>query len=187
MTRDEVRRLVEVDAIFPILEYPRDEKLLRRVAREVREEEFGTPEIHAYAQKLGDTMMANGGLGLAATQVEAGPADGAWAMFAMRVGASDAFGVVCNPVVGESLDMRVGREACLSFASVEELLPAPEQVVVTGRAPGGEPLQLVLSMVQARCAWHETRHLRGTLMCDAMSPLKRGLFLKAVRKARGQR
>lgn len=170
-------------SIFEVLQYPRHEKLLRRKARRVRDEEFGTDAVHAFAQKLGDTMMAHRALGLAATQVAEAPGEEPWAMFAMRIG-DESFGVVCNPEIVDAGQFRTGVEACLSFASVRESMPAPESLTLRGRNPAGAEFTLVLSMVQARCARHEVEHLAGKLMIDGMSPMKRQMFLKQVQKAR---
>ena len=171
--------------VFAILQYPRDALLLRRKARTIRDEEFEDPALHRFAQALGDTMLAHRGLGLAATQVEEHPGGEPWAMFALQAGAHQ-FGVVCNPSIEDVGDLRIGREACQSFASVPEMLQAPESLTVRGRNPQGQAFRLVLSGVQARAAWRARLHLSGgptALIVDRMSALKKGLFLKAVAKA----
>jgi hypothetical protein len=66
---------------FEILTYPRDALLLRRKARPVLPDEFGTPAFLDFVQRLGDTCMAAGGMGLAATQVEEHPGGEAWAVY----------------------------------------------------------------------------------------------------------
>jgi peptide deformylase len=169
---------------FAVLQYPRDALLLRRRARTIRADEFGTPELLRFAQQLGDTMLANRGIGLAATQVEEHPGGEVWAMFALGAG-EGRFGIVCNPSIEDVGDLRIGPEACLSFASVPEALQAPEALTVVGQEPEqGKFFRLVLSGVLARAAWHEREHLASLLMIDNMSPMKKGLFLKAVAKAR---
>ena len=168
---------------FEILTYPRDALLLRRKARPVREDEFGTPVLHQFAQNLGDTMMLAKGIGLAATQVEEHPGGEAWAVFALRVGGS--FGIVCNPEILDAAEEKIGAEACLSFACVSEAMLAPSQVTLRGREPEkDEEFTLVLSDEQARCAAHECQHLLGRTMVDRMSQMKKGLFLKRVAKVR---
>ena len=164
---------------FEILTYPRDALLLRRKARPVSDDEFGTPAFLDFVQRLGDTCMAAGGMGLAATQVEEAPAGVPWAVFALRVGGS--FGIVCNPEILDAAEEKIGAEACLSFASVPEAMLAPSQVTLRGREPEkGEEFTLVLSDEQARCAAHECQHLLGRTMVDRMSQMKKGLFLKRV-------
>lgn len=173
---------------FRVLEYPRDEKLLRRKARPVRDDEFGTPALYDFAQRLADTMIANRGMGLASTQVEeTGSDDGLpWRLFILSVNGQD-YAVVCNPEIISATDAVTRTEACLSFASVGEAMVAPEVVAFRTRSTDGVPDTLTATELEARAVYHETQHLDGALLIDRMGTLKRRLFLKAVAKARGRR
>jgi peptide deformylase len=172
---------------FEILQYPRASVLLRRKARPVRTEEFGTPAFQDFVGALAQTMMDARGSGLAATQVEDGRVDGEpLAVFVMRI-APDTWGAVCNPTVVSHTGHQIGAEGCLSFASVAESMAAPEMLMLHGFNSAGAGFQNVFADEMARCVWHEERHLRGLLMIDGMSPMKRGLFLKRVAKARNRR
>jgi peptide deformylase len=174
---------------FEVLQYPRDGQLLRREARPVRDDEFSTVAVLAFVQELGTTMMDAGGIGLAAAQVREAPGGQPWACFAIRSGDDPrgAWGVVCNPEITLAEDEQPGLEGCLSFASAAETMRAPTFVTVKGRNAHSQPFELVLEGELARCAWHETQHLQGKLIDRPMSPMKRGLFLKAVAKARRSR
>ena len=169
---------------FEILQYPAAGVLLRRKARPVRTEEFGTPEFLAFCGALGQTMMDARGMGLAATQVEEGRSGGEpWAVFVMRVNPT-SWAAVCNPTIGGETGKAIAPEGCLSFASVSEPLVAPEMLMVRGFNSMGAGFATVFEGELARVAFHETEHLASRLIIDLMSPMKKGLFLKRVAKAR---
>lgn len=168
---------------YEILRYPAAGVLLRRKARPVREEEFGTPALAEFCTRLGETMMQARGMGLAATQVEEAPGGEPWAIFTLHV-AGNAWVAVCNPGVEVTEGSSIAPEGCLSFASVRVPMAAPGQVTLTGRSPTGAvgaPRYLRGDM--ARCAYHENQHLAGKLLIDRMSSMKRKVFLRDVERA----
>jgi peptide deformylase len=167
-----------------ILQYPRDEKLLRRKARPVRDDEFGGDALLEFVAALGRTMVDARGLGLAATQVEEAPGGEPWMLFVLSAGDS-SYGVVCNPVVAWRKGELLGQEGCLSFARGRStaLVAAPQSVQVDGFNARGKPFSLMLDHLRARAAVHEVEHLGGGLMVDRMSQLKRASFLRDSRRA----
>lgn len=169
-----------------ILQYPAHEKLLRRKARNVTEEEFGTPQLFEFASSLGYAMMSAHGIGLASTQVEPTfTADGTpWRLFTMAVG--ERYVVLCNPEVTREGEDRVENEGCLSFASVLEPMRAPGMVRVKYRTTRGVEREMALEGTMARCVWHENDHLDGAVLLDRMSAMKRAMFMKRVAKVRGR-
>jgi peptide deformylase len=169
-----------------ILEYPRHVKLLRRVARPVRDDEFGTDAFLAFTTALGHTMLEQNAHGLASTQVEEVPGGEPWAVFALQVNPG-AFGIVANPELLDVGEMRSGPEACLSFMSIAERLEAPEMIRLQGRNPQGAVFETMFAGVAARAAYHEIAHLRGELLIDRMSPLKRRHFQNLVVAAQRKR
>jgi peptide deformylase len=164
-----------------ILQWPRDQALLRRIARPVRAEEFGTAPLRAFAEALGTAMVHAGGAGLAATQVAEAPGGEPWRIVTIRTGDATAIGVF-NPVITYSGGAALGQEGCLSFASVREPLYAPTLLTLDFMSVSGEPRQMGFQDELARAVWHEVGHLDGTLIIDRMKPLARKLFLKAVAK-----
>jgi peptide deformylase len=169
-----------------ILRYPSDGAALRRKAREVSGNEFGSDALIEFGARLGGIMLDSGGMGLAATQVDETPGGEPWAMFALSTG-HGSYGIVCNPEIVLSGDECLGAEGCLSFASVHEVLKAPEFVLLRGYNPRGVLFEMGLTGEHARCAFHECEHLRGRLLIDRMSPLKKKLFLKKVSAAWSRR
>lgn len=174
---------------YRVLQYPADGVLLRRRARPVMAEEFGTEPFLEFLKRLSITMREAGGVGLASTQVAESGAQ-PWAVFAFCVQAIPGLDlrlvdVICNPViVASSKEQITEDEGCLSFSSVPEPMAAPRWMVLDAQNAQGELFRCKLEGPQARVAFHETRHLSGTLMIDAMSPMKRRLFLRRVAEAR---
>jgi peptide deformylase len=167
-----------------LLEYPQDSKLLRRVARQIRPEEFGDI-LSNFADMLVRLMMSRDGMGLSSTQVT-GPviAERPWRMFALRIDRTGV-AVACNPcIVQQSKDAILGDEGCLSFASVVEKLTAPDWVKLEYQDVEGKACTHVFRDYHARCVFHECEHLDGKLIVDRMGTLKRKLFMREVGKAR---
>jgi peptide deformylase len=176
--------------------YPRDAAALRRVARPVREDEFGSPALVEFAQGLFEIASALGALGIAATQVLETPLDpvdsvaGAVgsapiAMILLRID-DQKLAAFCNPKIERRLGSKPGFEGCLSFASVGVKMDAPELVEMSYRTPRGTEGSVVLEGIRARCAVHECEHLQGRTMLDRMSPMKRAHFLRDVARVRGR-
>jgi len=175
---------------YRILQFPKDERLLRRVAKHVKVEEFGTEPLYEFRQNLAKTMYANRGLVLAATQVAEEPAGHAWRGFCLAVqrdGGQQVEALTCwNPVIEIVSDYQPGMEGCLSFGSIMESMPAPTVVRLAFQNDEGEPTVHTFRGLLARAAWHETHHLDGNLIIDRMGPLKKAMFLKALQKSRGR-
>jgi peptide deformylase len=164
-----------------ILHYPSDITQLRRVARAVREDEFGTYALEGFGRELAELMLRSNGAGLAATQVDAAPGGKPWRVIAIRVG-DGTFAALCNPEIAGRGEMVRGDEGCLSFASVPEQLLAPSWVVLRFRNLRGAPGEIMFTDRHARVVAHEVDHLDGRLVVDRMSPTKRSMFANAVRK-----
>lgn len=168
---------------LPVLQYPKHERLLRRVARPVTAEEFGTDAIYLFGEKLGATLLTNHAMGLASTQVEEAPAGEPWRVFVMLVKEENAM-ILWNPVIELASHYELGLEGCLSFESVMETMSAPSVVRISFQDTEGNPYTETFRGLHARAAWHEVQHLDGKVILDRMGALQKGLFLKAVRKAR---
>jgi peptide deformylase len=178
----------DLPSTFRILQYPKDAPLLRRKARPIREDEFKSDALYTFAARLAQTMKANDGLGLAATQVQETLSDDGqpWRMFAMHVD-DGQYGIFCNPHIVMTGEYSVVQEGCLSFAKVLESMRAPEFVVLQFQNTDGVEARVGFNDMSARAIFHEVEHLDGNTMLERMSSLKRAGFLKSVAKARGRR
>lgn len=164
-----------------LLHWPGDGLLLRRRARDVADDEFGTEDFEAFCRQLSSAMMDSHGVGIAATQVEQAPGGAPWRVIVLKF-ADEQVGIFCNPFIERTRGSKLEHEGCLSFASVSEVVAAPEFVHFNFRNMRGAPGQLVLQDRAARALCHEVDHLDGRLLIDRMTPLKRQMFVGAVRK-----
>jgi peptide deformylase len=172
-------------SILEVVDYLRAPKLLRRVARPVRQEEIYTDPFAIFVCDLVDTMRAHRGLGLAATQVEPTAPDGVpWAVFVMRNGQIGRPQVVINPEIKSSGDDQWAEDGCLSFRSVAWKCRYPETLEAIALDDDWKPLDLVVTGREARCFVHETDHLAGRCMVDKMPRADKHKFLARVAKVR---
>ena len=125
------------------------------------------------------TMVEENGAGLAAPQVGV----------SKRLFVFDSKGVVCvliNPVIIES-DYEVyvmeGGEGCLSLPNAFAKVERARLVRVAYQDENGDPHELTATEQYAVCIQHEIDHLNGKLFIDYLSPLKRGLIDRKVKKA----
>jgi len=90
--------------------------------------------------------------------------------------------VLVNPVVVSGENKQMGEEGCLSvpdyYAEVERFT----SVVVTALDREGNELRIENDEFLAIAMQHEIDHLNGNLFIDYLSPLKRQMAMKKVKK-----
>lgn len=163
-------------AILPICKLP--DPVLRQEAGEIT-------EINGKLQRLIDdmaeTMYAAPGLGLAANQVGE-----LQRLIVFDVSHKDGgprnLQVVLNPclVAGEGEISR--EEGCLSVPDFAAEVRRQAQVLVKGLDREGKPIEITGEGLLAVVLQHEIDHLNGILFIDHISRLKRGLFLRRLKK-----
>ena len=155
-------------AILPIIEI--GHPALRARARDVSEEEFGTPGLRRICDDLVETMRAASGAGLAAPQV-----DVPLRVFAVEVGDNPRYPykprllrrVLVNPVVRPVGDETYGSyEGCLSIPGLRGLLPRFTEVEVAYLDPDGNGHRERFGGLSAGTMQHEFDHLDGILFPD---------------------
>ena len=163
-------------AVLPIRKLP--DPVLRRQAREVT-------EINGNLQRLIDdmaeTMYAAPGIGLAANQV------GELSRLiifdvAHKEGKPRQLHVVLNPCITAGEGEIVHEEGCLSVADFSAEVRRHAQVVVKGLDREGKPVEITGEGLMAVVLQHEIDHLNGILFIDHISRLKRGLYLRRLKK-----
>jgi len=90
--------------------------------------------------------------------------------------------VLINPVIETEEGEQVGDEGCLSFPGVFIEVKRPQRVVVRAQDLNGTEITLDVMDLQARCVSHETDHLDGELFINYLSPLKRDLAKRKIKK-----
>lgn len=165
-------------AILTILEFP-DERL-RQKAKPVEMVDDG---IRKLIDDMFETMYAAPGIGLAANQVNV----------QRRLLVLDISEEKNQPLalINPELLTREGQEesdeGCLSVPGVFEKVKRAEKIRVRALNRDGESFEMDADGLLAVCIQHEIDHLEGKLFVDYLSPLKRQLARKKVKKEQRQR
>lgn len=164
-------------ALREILEFP--DPRLRTVARPV---EAFDPELAALVDDLFETMYAEKGIGLAATQV-----DQHLRVLVMDTSdGRDRPRAFVNPEIVARDGIQVYEEGCLSVPGIYAKVERAEEIRVRACNPDGSEFEVELDGLEAVCLQHEMDHLEGKLFVDYLSPLKRQMVRKRLEKARRQ-
>ena len=154
-------------AVLEVLRFP-DERL-RTIAQNVVS--FG-PTIQQIIDDMFETMYAEEGIGLAATQVN----------IHKRIIVIDVSEdrskqlVLINPELLEQRGSTGIEEGCLSVPECRALVPRAEWVKIRATNAQGEQFELETDGLLAICIQHEMDHLDGILFLDRIVSVKTGLF-----------
>ena len=160
-------------AVLQVLHFP-DERL-RTIAKPVNEV---TPEIQRIVDDMFETMYAEEGIGLAATQVDIHQR-----IIVIDVSENrDQRLVLIYPELLQK-DGETGiEEGCLSVPEQRALVPRAEKISVRALDRDGKPFELETDGLLAICIQHEMDHLMGKLFIDYLSPLKRQRIRQKLEK-----
>lgn len=160
-------------ALLNILHFP--DPRLRKKALPVKT--IG-PDIPALAQDMLETMYKEGGIGLAATQVN----------IQKRVVVIDLSEQhdqpmsLINPEIINREGIEQMQEGCLSVPGYYDLVERAEKVRLRYLNLEGETVEMEADGLFAVCIQHEIDHLDGKLFIDYLSPLKRQRLRKKLEK-----
>ncbi|MCX6596976.1 MAG: peptide deformylase [Acidobacteria bacterium] len=161
-----IRRIVKYGE--PVLETP---------AQPVKE--FG-PELETLVADMFESMYANKGVGLAAPQVGV----------SQRVAIVDVSAgedpekpfVLVNPEIVHKSGSQRGEEGCLSIPGFREEVTRAAHVRIKAQNVKGEWFEMEGTELVARAILHERDHLDGILFLQHLSPLKRELIKRKIKK-----
>ncbi|GIC77552.1 peptide deformylase [Moritella sp. F3] len=126
-----------------------------------------------------DTMYkTDDGIGLASTQVGRKEAV---VVIDISEGRDEPM-VLINPVVVEGENIESGQEGCLSIPGYYADVARYTKVKVTALDREGNAVEINDDGFLAIAMQHEIDHLKGTLFIDYLSPLKKKMALKKVKK-----
>src|SRR6266700_6855397 len=162
--------------VYPIVKY--GHPVLDREADDVVE--FDTPELHKLLDDMFESMYAAKGVGLAAPQIG----------ISKKIAVIDCSNgqnpeeklVIINPRILRVEGKQVGEEGCLSIPDFREQVRRGKRVTVRAHNAKGEEFEITGEDLLARALLHETEHLLGRLYITHISPLKRDLIRRKVRK-----
>ena len=162
-------------AIKKIITYP--DPVLRKKVEPVTCFDESLKEL---TQDLIETMYAAPGAGLAANQIGV----------CLRVVVVDASKseeekeplVLVNPEIIEKEGCQIDEEGCLSVIDLTAKVERFKKLLVRAQDLDGKIREFAAEDFFARVIQHELDHLNGVLFIDRLSPLKRALYKKRLKK-----
>jgi peptide deformylase len=127
-----------------------------------------------------ETMYAAPGVGLAAVQV--GIPKRLFVMDCSGGKDPDQRIVMINPEVLRVEGSQNGDEGCLSFPGIFFPVERGLRAIVRAHDINGNEFELDGMELTARCMLHETDHCDGIVFIDKMSPIKREIVKRKIRK-----
>ncbi len=161
--------------ILNIVKYP--EAVLSQPGEPVTE---FNDELRKFVADMFETMYSAQGIGLAAPQVAV----------SKRITVIDLSGgkdpaeklVLINPEITLREGSQYEEEGCLSFPDIREKIKRAFRVHVRAQDENGKWFEMDGEELLSRAFQHEIDHLDGILFTQRMSPLKRDLNLRKIRK-----
>lgn len=152
-------------AQLSILRYP--DPRLHTVARPVAAVDA---RIRQLAADMLETMYAEQGVGLAATQVDVHER-----LIVMDTSPErDQPVVLINPEIVQASDEKVlGEEGCLSVPQIYDKVERHARVTVRALDRDGQSFELLAEGLASVCVQHEMDHLRGKVFVEYLSLFKR--------------
>jgi peptide deformylase len=162
--------------VYKIVKYP--DPILEQKCQPITE--FDTKELQQLVDDMFETMYASKGVGLAAPQIG----------LSERITVIDCSGgegerqpiVLINPEVILKEGKQTGEEGCLSIPGFREDVTRAKKAVVRAMNVRGEPIEVPGEDLLARAMQHEIDHLNGILFLSHLSPLKRDLIKRKIKK-----
>lgn len=138
------------------------------------------PELLRLARDMVETMRRAPGVGLAAPQVNVSKR---LITVDLSVGENeDELLILVNPEIIRQEGEIVCEEGCLSVPDIREKVARPYRVLVKGLDLQGREVEIEGEDLLARVLCHEVDHLDGKLFTDRLSPLKKTLLRKKLKK-----
>jgi peptide deformylase len=159
-------------ALLKILRHP--DPRLRTIAQPVQ---TVNQRIRRLADDMLETMYANRGVGLAATQVDIHECVAVMDVSEYR---NEPLVLINPELLTRSPETAVGVEGCLSVPGALEFVPRHVYVRVQALDRDGQSFELVAQGLLAVCIQHELDHLSGQLFVDKLSPLRQSRILEKL-------
>jgi peptide deformylase len=162
--------------IYPIVKY--GQPVLEMPAEAISE--FDTADLHKLIEDMFESMYAARGVGLAATQIGIGKRI---AVIDISTGEDPSQKIVLiNPEIVSREGSQTSEEGCLSIPTFREPVTRAQKCTVKAQDAKGAAIEITGEDLLARALQHETDHLNGTLYINHISPLKRDLIRRKIRK-----
>lgn len=152
-------------AILPVLRFP-DERLKTK-AEPVAEV---NDEIRKIVDDMFETMYAENGVGLAATQVNIHKRI---VVMDISENKEQAYVLINPEIISKSEETFINEEGCLSVPTCYAKVERATEVTVKALDRDGKEFELTGKELLGICIQHELDHLDGILFVDYLSPLKK--------------
>lgn len=166
-------------AILPIVTAP-DSRL--------KIKSFPVPEVTDDIRKLMDDMLETmyhaQGIGLAAVQVGVHKRILVMDLQERDENKHGPYYLVNPQIIESSNTLSSYDEGCLSFPEQQSTVFRPERVTVKYLDYQGKEQVLEATGLLATCVQHEIDHLNGIVFVDHLSPVRRELIMRKVRKVK---
>jgi peptide deformylase len=163
-------------SIRDVVIYP--QVTLRKKSETVREV---SDETRALIEDMKETMYSSKGIGLAAPQV--GVNQRVIVVDVTPYEPEERPFALINPEIVSGEGEVDSTEGCLSVPGFLETIKRRERVIVRGIDEDGKHVELEATGMLAICLQHEIDHLNGMTIIERLSPLKRELIRKKLKKA----
>ncbi|RKZ48144.1 MAG: peptide deformylase [Gammaproteobacteria bacterium] len=160
-------------ALLEVLHFP-DSRLRKKAVPVENVDE----NCHALAKDMLETMYANRGIGLAATQVNI---QKCLVVIDLSEDKNESMCLI-NPEILSSEGTEESQEGCLSVPEYYEMVTRAEKIKYRYMDLNGEVIEDDADGLLAICIQHEIDHLDGKLFIDYLSPMKRQRLRKKLDK-----
>ncbi len=137
-------------------------------------------DIKQLIEDMTETMYASRGIGLAAIQIGV-------LRRVILVNVGEGLVVLVNPKILEDEGETQMEEGCLCLPGVMVEVKRSEKVKVKGLNRKGEEIVIHAEGLLARALQHEIDHLKGVLIIDKISKIKRELVTSKLKKEAKER
>ena len=181
-------------AIREILKYPDKGLKLKATVVDMSVEEVGA-EVRGLIEDMFETMYANGGVGLAATQVGV---DMRVIVLDIPAEPDDSDGddgektnkrqilSLINPELTDLIGETTFEEGCLSLPDITADVKRAERLRLTAFDERGKGVEMEVDGFLAIALQHEVDHLDGKLFVDRIGRIRRELLLRRYKKLRAE-
>lgn len=161
-------------SIRRIYQYP--EPVLRKKAKKV---EHFDDSLKTLVSDMAETMYDAPGIGLAAPQVGE-----SLQLLIVDLGGQEErkYMAVINPEIKETEGTQIDEEGCLSIPELTANVKRYKTITLSYQDIEGESHQITAEDRFAVVLQHEIDHLNGILFIDHLTPLKRNLYKKKMKK-----
>lgn len=151
--------------------------VLRQKAKKITEFD---DSLQPLISDMAETMYDAPGIGLAAPQI--GESVQLIVVDISKEEDEHKFMVMINPEITEHEGSQIDEEGCLSVLDLTASVKRSQKITVTYQDTTGKQQQMTTEDRFAVVLQHEIDHLNGILFIDHLSPLKRALYKKKVKK-----